>query len=324
MCVCACCFASPLDRDREATRDRATHSSDCARAAAIWAVVVAVVVVVACVVAACVCVRVCVCVARSIAAIAVDQQRCARWRWWWRWWWWRNWSHRLVRRSAAERRPRGARDAKRSRAWTCQNVCCHCATQVAQAQRGRSHCMLYVSLTVVGFEPTRGIGALSQRLRPLGQIVIPDCVRLCSNPLDAQPRVAARRARVQLHICELGSYNCAPLCVVLRACERNGSSRRSTCARVLPRPPTTRAHDPAARRPLCAGFADASASSPWPRLARVPLGMCDRVIICSPLRAAAFFPSYLGMRTRAGSPANRPSSFVVTTLFRWLLRRARV
>ena len=53
---CACCFASPLDRAREATRDRATHISDCARATAIWAVAVAVVIVVACVVAACVCV----------------------------------------------------------------------------------------------------------------------------------------------------------------------------------------------------------------------------------------------------------------------------
>jgi hypothetical protein len=64
---------------------------------------------------------------------------------------------------------------------------------------------------------------------------------------------------VQLQTCELGSYTCAPRCVVLRACERIGSPRRITCARVLSRPPTTRAHDHAARRPLCARFADASA-----------------------------------------------------------------
>ena len=138
VCVCACCFASPLGRAREATRDRATHISDCARATAIWAVAVAVVIVVACVVAACVCVCVCVCVARGIAAIAVDQQRCARWRWWWRWWLRRNWSHRLVRRSAAERRPRGARDAKRSRAWSCQSLRCHCATQLSCSGTARA------------------------------------------------------------------------------------------------------------------------------------------------------------------------------------------
>ena len=138
VCVCACCFASPLGRAREATRDRATHISDCAIATALWAVAVAVVIVVACVVAACVCVCVCVCVARGIAAIAVDQQRCARWRWWWRWWLRRNWSHRLVRRSAAERRPRGARDAKRSRAWSCQSLRCHCATQLSCSGTARA------------------------------------------------------------------------------------------------------------------------------------------------------------------------------------------
>ena len=56
--VCVCC-PSLIDRAREATRDRATHISDCARSAA--GRVVAAAVVVACVAAARVCGRVCVC-----------------------------------------------------------------------------------------------------------------------------------------------------------------------------------------------------------------------------------------------------------------------
>ena len=60
-CVAAVrvCVAPPIYRDREATRDRATHISDCARSAA--GRVVAAAVVVACVAAARVCGRVCVC-----------------------------------------------------------------------------------------------------------------------------------------------------------------------------------------------------------------------------------------------------------------------
>ena len=55
VCVCVCvCFASPLDRAREATRDRATHSIDCARPTARCVVAV---VVAACVAVACVCVQ---------------------------------------------------------------------------------------------------------------------------------------------------------------------------------------------------------------------------------------------------------------------------
>ena len=62
--VVACVRVAPslLDRAREATRDRATHSKDCARSTVIWvgaaAVVAVVAVVAACVLAACVCVLV--------------------------------------------------------------------------------------------------------------------------------------------------------------------------------------------------------------------------------------------------------------------------
>ena len=44
VCVCACvCVSSSslLDRAREATRDRATHSRDCARSQARWVAAVA-------------------------------------------------------------------------------------------------------------------------------------------------------------------------------------------------------------------------------------------------------------------------------------------
>ena len=61
VCVCVCvAMPSLIDRAREATRDRATHSNDCARSAA--GRVVAAAVVVACVAVARVYVRARVCV----------------------------------------------------------------------------------------------------------------------------------------------------------------------------------------------------------------------------------------------------------------------
>ena len=54
-CVCVLLLIHPLDRAREATRDHAAHSNDCARSTARYVAVV----VVACVVATCVCVCVC-------------------------------------------------------------------------------------------------------------------------------------------------------------------------------------------------------------------------------------------------------------------------
>ena len=60
VCVCVLPCPSLIDRAREATRDRATHSNDCARSAA--GRVVAAAVVVACVAVARVYVRARVCV----------------------------------------------------------------------------------------------------------------------------------------------------------------------------------------------------------------------------------------------------------------------
>ena len=108
VCGCVCvraCVYCLLFRAREATRDRATHCSDCARPAAVCVVAAAVAVVVAaCVAVARVCVCVCVyswiepvkqrAIARHIASLAPDQRR-GGWRWWWwRWRWCRMWWRR--------------------------------------------------------------------------------------------------------------------------------------------------------------------------------------------------------------------------------------